>query len=395
MKKATRQHTKEHNRRLVLNTVFRHDAISRAEIARKTKLTRATVSEIVSSLLDMGLLAEIGVAASSGGRPPVLVGLVDDARQSICVDLSADEYYGAVVNLRGRILHRYELPGRPPKGEASLQGVYDLIDALLGLTTAPVLGIGVSSPGLVDTHEGIVRQAVNRGWVNLPLRKLLLDRYDLPIHIANDSHMIALAEYTFGHSARTENLVVVKVSEGIGSGIVLGGKLYCGDGFGAGEIGHLSVAENGTRCVCGNVGCLETLSSMRALVQRAQAIAQENPGSFLARRLAEGEEIDRRALVQAVQAGDEAVRSLVRAAARYLGAAIASLVGVLNIHEVILAGDLIDFGDFLLDEVRDEVRKRVLPRIAAETHISFSTLGGDATILGTSALVLAQELGLP
>jgi len=240
----------------------------------------------------------------------------------------------------------------------------------------------------------VVRQAVNRGWVDLPLRELLFDRYHCPVYVANDSHMMALAEYTFGRLGQTANLVVVKISEGIGAGIVIGGRLYCGDGFGAGEIGHFSVVEDGERCSCGNLGCLETVASVRAIVRHANVIAEEHPDSLLARRAA-AEGISLATVAWAFHAGDPLVRELVRAAARYLGVAIAGLISLLNIHEVILTGEFVEFGDFVLEEVRKEVTRRVLPRMATETHIAFSTLGSDAMFLGTSALVLAEELGVP
>ncbi len=393
MKKATRQQTKEHNTTLVLKTIYGRDCVSRAEIARLTGLTRTTVSDIVGNLIADGLVIEDGYGESLGGKPPIQVKLVNDARQLICLDLSDDDFCGAVVNLRGEFVHRQALPLQRRRGEAALQVVYQLVEALLGHATAPILGIGIGTPGLVDARKGIVRQAVNRGWSDLPLKNLLFERYQLPVFVGNDSHVAALAEYSFGETYPLPNLVLIKVGEGIGSGIVLGGHIHHGDGFSAGEIGHLSVQRNGALCTCGNYGCLETVASRRALIDKTIELSQALPQSALAGIAREPHPID--ALADIFLSGDPQARDLVLEAGRYLGVAVAHLVGVLNVRRVVISGDLERFGEALLRSARDEMRMHVLPAMADETELSFSTLGEDIVLRGASALVLAQQLSLP
>jgi predicted NBD/HSP70 family sugar kinase/biotin operon repressor len=393
MKKATRQQTKEHNTTLVLKTIYGRDCISRAEIARLTGLTRTTVSDIVGSLIADGLVIEDGYGESLGGKPPIQVKLVNDARQLICLDLSDDDFCGAVVNLRGEFVYRQALPLQHQRGEAALQVVYQLVEALLGHTTAPILGIGIGTPGLVDARKGIVRQAVNRGWSDLPLKNLLFERYQLPVFIGNDSHVAALAEYSFGETYPLPNLVLIKVGEGIGSGIVLGGHIHHGDGFSAGEIGHLSVQRNGALCTCGNYGCLETVASRRALIDKTVELSHAVPQSALAGVAGEPHPIE--ALADIYIGGDPQARDLVLEAGRYLGVAVAHLVGVLNVRRVVISGDLERFGEALLQSAREEMRLHVLPAMADETELSFSTLGEDIVLRGASALVLVQQLSLP
>lgn len=393
MKKATRQQTKEHNTTLVLKTIYGRDYVSRAEIARLTGLTRTTVSDIVNSLLDDGLVIEDGYGESLGGKPPIQVRLVDDARQLICLDLSDDDFRGAVVNLRGEFLYRRVLPLQHRRGQAALQAVYQLVEALSAQATAPILGIGIGTPGLVDARRGIVRQAVNRGWSDLPLKDLLYQRYQLPVYVGNDSHVAALAEYSFGETYELPNLVLIKVGEGIGSGIVLGGRIHHGDGFSAGEIGHLLVQRDGALCTCGNYGCLETVTSTRALIDKTIELSRVYPQSPLAKVAESAHPIDTLAAIFAT--GDPQARDLVLAAGHYLGVAVAHLVGVLNVHRVVISGDLERFGDALLQSARQEMRLHVLPAMADETDLSFSTLGEDIVLRGASALVLAQQLSLP
>ena len=167
MKKATRQQTKEHNTTLVLKTIYGRDYVSRAEIARLTGLTRTTVSDIVSSLLEDGLVIEDGYGESLGGKPPIQVRLVNDARQLICLDLSDDDFCGAVVNLRGEFVYRQVLPLQHRRGEAALQVVYQLVEARLNL------GVGLENLGLKSEAIEQFREVLRRSPTNaFALRKL-------------------------------------------------------------------------------------------------------------------------------------------------------------------------------------------------------------------------------
>ena len=393
MEKATRQFTKEYNSRLVLKTIYQADDISRAELSRITRLTRTTVSDIVAGLIDEGLVEEVGIGASSGGKPPVQVSLVENARQIVCVDLSNPEFRGAVVNLRGSILYSEVLPQQNRHGEANLAVVYELIDHLIAHATATILGIAVGTPGLVNSQAGMVLRAVNLGWTDLPLKDNLQDRYQYPVYISNDSHVAAMAEFTYGHWNKTANLVVIRVGEGIGSGIVLDSQLYDGDGYSAGEIGHLSVVdEGGELCSCGKTGCLETVSSSQAVIREAQRLLAMQNGRTPRDEI---QELTLEQISARIVQGDAGLSAVIARAGQYMGAVIASLIGILSIQKIILSGDFGQFGQLYLDAVRTEAEKRVLPGMMASTEIALSTLGANIVLLGVSALVMAQELGLP
>ena len=381
MQKATRQQIKEHNKLLVLRTAYSQSNISRADIARTTRLTRTTVSDIVGELMDEGLLEEVGIGSSIGGKPPILLSVVDDARQLICLDLSDDFLQGALVNLRGKIARRVNMPASCQEEQATLNCIFQLIDELIAAAAAPLVGIGIGSPGLIDSQNGIVREAVNLGWKHVPLKQLLSERYGMPIYVSNDSHVAALAEFTFGALRGTPNLVVIKVGRGIGSGIVINGQIFYGDGFSAGEIGHLTVVEDGELCRCGKYGCLETVSSTRAILERVQ---RENGLGIVS--------LD--TLSRSFELGNKRVADAVGAAGHYLGSVIAELITILNVNNIILSGYFTGFGDSFLELVHAEVNNRVLSKMVDETRLSYSTLGTDSVILGASALVLSKEFGL-
>ena len=149
-KKATRQHTKQHNARLVLKTIYETGDISRADLARATGLTRATVSNIVAGYLDKGIVAETGYGPSLGGKPPIMLSMVADARQLVCLDLGNEQFTGALVNLRGHFEKQISLPVNGRTAQSALDLVYELVEQLLANVTAPILGIALGSPGLID-----------------------------------------------------------------------------------------------------------------------------------------------------------------------------------------------------------------------------------------------------
>lgn len=394
IKKATRAQTKSHNKNLIFKTIYDQGEVSRADVARLTHLTRPTVSNTVAELMDEGLVAEVGYGPSEGGKPPILLRVVDDSRHLIGIDLANSEFRGAVIDLRGRIIHRRRLPVNDRDGDAALQLVYDLVDDLLAAATSPILGIGLGTPGLMNPVAGVVHQAVNLDWVDLPLRDLLTARLDLPVYIANDSQVAALGEYTFGRTSDTAKLIVVKVGRGVGAGIVIDGQIYYGDGFGAGEIGHIWAADNGICCRCGNVGCLETVITSQVLIRQAQQVWQTDPTSSLRAVANSSADLTTDLIFQAFQSGDPTLHQIIAQMGRYLGRSLANLVGILNIHHIVIGGSMARFDEILIDPARQELGRCVQSTLADQTTVLPSRLGDDIVIIGAAALLLANELAL-
>jgi len=375
--KATHQETRAHNSRLVLGTIYDRGPISRAAVARATGLTRTTVSDVVSDLLRDGLAGEIGRGPSTGGKAPILLAVTNDARHLVGLDLGENVFRGAIVDLRGGIVSAIEVAVDDRDGDAALERVFALVDRLLARTDRPILGIGIGTAGLIDTEAGTILEAVNLDWHGLPLGELLRARTDLPVYVANDSQAMALAEHVFGES-RTSNLVVVKVGEGIGAGLILDGHLFQGDGFGAGEIGHTTVQPGGQMCRCGRVGCLETVASSRAILgQLAGHGISRLPDA-----------------VAAFEAGDPFVRDVVIRAARELGIALGWLIGALNVERIVLVGGVAEFGESWLAAVRETMQASTLKILADETTVEIGRLHADGVLLGATALLMTRALGL-
>jgi predicted NBD/HSP70 family sugar kinase len=377
--KATIRDARTHNQRLVLSTIYEIGPASRAHLARLTGLTRTTVSDVVGDLLKMGLTREIGPGPSRRGKAPILLEVPPGARHVVGIDLDERVFRGAIVNLNGEMVKVAEVPCGDSNGERALERVDQLLDRLLGSTAWPVLGIGIGAPGLINTEDGTVVQAVNIDWRGVPLGAIIGARWGLPVYVINDSQVAALAEHSFG-TVRRSNLVAIKVSGGIGAGFVLNGSLYQGDGPGAGEIGHTIVAPGGPLCQCGRRGCLQTVASTRAVLSRI-GLDRGTTQTTLEEAVA------------AFQAGDEIVVNTVLEAGRYLGSAIAGIVGALNVHHIVLVGTMPSFGERWLAAVRAEMSAVALPALARDVSLELGQ-ADDIVIVGSAALLVQRELGL-
>ena len=377
MQKSNQGQSRQHNSRLVLNTIYHSGQTSRVAVARHTGLTRTTVSEIVAEFIQDGLVREAGQAPSRGGKPATLLQVDENARMLVGIDLAESQFCGALVNLRGEIIQRICLPIAADDGEGAIELVYNLIDELLELASQPVIGIGVGVPGLMDPASGTVRQAVNLDWRDLPLGELLHRRYRRPVYLANDCQVSALGEYTFGAPPGSGNLVLIRAGRGVGAGIVLNGQIFYGEGSGAGEIGHIQVRPDGQVCRCGNRGCLETVASTPALIQGLP----DPIGDF-------------ESLLQAYRAGNPQVLAAVDAAARALGETVRYLVSILNISQIRIAGNMSHFGEDLLVPIRRRLVNGVLPALSGDVQVQLATLGDDIVLLGAASLVMKAELGL-
>ena len=374
-------------------------------------LTRTTVGEVVGGLIDEGLAREVGRGPSTGGKAPILLELIDGARHVIGLDLGEFVFRAALVDLRGQVQRTIERPVVGLDGEWSLQVVHELIDELSGHSGATLLGIGVGTPGIVDA-TGTIRWAVNLDWQDLPLGEILRTRHGVPVEVANDSRAAALAIELFS-GRRHANLVAIKVGAGVGAGVILGGELFHGDGFGAGEIGHVVVDDDGAECRCGRFGCLETVASSRAILRRATEAAHEDPESPLGRRLALIEAQAAAAVAgdgttngtapaglvledvrAAIEAGDEGARRIVVTAGRFVGQAVAGLIGALDVEHIVLHGSVAQLGEPWLEAVRDEARRRSLGLLSRDVEVALAAPIGDLVVMGASALLLTAELGL-
>lgn len=387
MEKNTHEQTKQHNMRLILRTIYEAGTISRADVARITKLTPTTVSDLVELLLSDGLVSEVGYGVSIGGKPPTLISVPSDARYAIGIDLADNGIHGSLINLRGEVNYSACIPGNLT-GEEALHQIQSLIDELISqVDRRKLLGIGLGSPGVVSAQEGIVRRAVKYQWEEIPLRTILQEKFQVPVLIANDSQAAALAEYIYGVDPNEKNLVLLKVGEGISAGLIIDGKIFFGDGNGAGEVGHICVEPSGLLCRCGHIGCLETVASERALIQMTRELFPNTNGLTNEALL--------QMLVQAFHAGNPESKRMIERTGDYLGLAVANVIGLLNIHKIVLAGPIATLlGEALTPVIVRSMEEKALDALSQQTQIILSNLGTEIVQIGAAALVQQSILGL-
>jgi predicted NBD/HSP70 family sugar kinase len=387
--KATHGQTRRANERFVLRTIYEGGPLSRADVARATGLTRTTVSDLVERLLADGLVVEAGTGPSTGGKAPILLRVPPDARQLIGIDVDRGRLSGLVVDLHGDVFARQARDFGDGDGEEALSELESLVLSLCRTADRPLVGVGVGTPGLVDTETGTVRWAVGLDWRDEPVGPRLTAATGLPAIVVNDSQAAAMAEWAFGHHDTHEAMVVVKVGEGIGAGIVLGGRLYAGAGSGAGEIGHTRVVDDGIACRCGSSGCLETVSSQRAVLARARQEAASRSGWALA-----GRAVSHERLLEAFRAGDAVAHAIVLGSAPPLGRVIGAMIGALGARDIVLVGPMADFGGPWLERVRAEAARSALPLLVERSTIHLGRTGDDVVELGAAAILMTSELGL-
>lgn len=383
-----------HNTALLFGAIWCEDGVSRADLARATGLSRATVSDIVGEFLAAGAVTESEVAPSSGGRPPIRLRFVDGWRHLVGVELGASHALGVRTDLRGRILASFrtelDVAGDPEGTLAALVGgVQALVDAEPGV---PVLGVGLGVPSPLRSQDhGLLSPHLFPRWQGVDVRARLEAAHGLPVRVDNDANLGALAEHWWGGARDTRDFAYIKVATGVGAGILIGGHIYRGATGIAGEIGHTTIDTHGPRCRCGLNGCLEAMVGAASLLRRAEerlAGQWPRPAWAVPAPTVPG-------LIAAAQAGEPVAADLVRTAGGALGIAIANLLNLVNPGRVLLGGTLTEAGALLLDPLREALAQRALFSSVEGADVDISPLGDNAVALGAATLLLQGLLEEP
>ena len=372
------------NRGRVINALRQNGMISRAEIARRTGLSRSTVSSLVAELQSDRLVVEReepGAAhGEQGGRPPILLSFDASAGAALGIDFGHNHVRVAVSDLSSTILaERAEPLDTDHAAQEGLDVAIELVDEALaeaGVERSRLIGAGLGLPGPIDQADGVIgSSAILPGWVGVAAAEEMRGRLDVPVVVDNDANLGALAELTHGAGRGATDLVYLKVSSGIGAGLILGGRLYRGWGGMAGELGHVLVDPEGAVCRCGNRGCLETAASTGALLDM---LRRSHGDLTVAEMLALARD------------GDLGCRRVIADAGRVVGSAAAFMFNVLNPQRLVVGGDLAAAGDLLLDGVRSSVRLAALPAAADAARVVAGVLGDRAQVLGALALAVGE-----
>lgn len=384
---------RRHNQALVLDLVRTQGPISRAQLARLGRLSMPAVMDIVGVLIADGLVREVGVGPSSGGRRPMLLDVVPEAFCALGVEVGTRTIRAVVTDLHAVVRHRTEVLSDMEHGPAALQHQLGamLRDMLHNATRGfgGVLGVGLAVPApILDSTALSFSPPSFPDWGELRLGDWLGAELKLPVIVENDAKAAALGEFLYGAGRGVRNLFYLIVHRGVGGAAIINGELYRGADGGAGEIGHVAIERDGPRCGCGQNGCLEALVGREAIRQRAiQALLQAGATELAGRPIDELRTDD---VVDAALAGHALARDLLIETGQFLGQGLATVVNLFNPELVILGGATMRAGPLILDPIADVVRRRSMAGMAQDMRIVPGALGEDAGAIGAASLVLRR-----
>jgi predicted NBD/HSP70 family sugar kinase len=372
------------------------------ELAKITGASAGSMTAMVKRLIRKGLIIESGKASGNLGRKPVSLSLRSDLGCVVGVDLGSFLTRVVIADISSNLLYKAEMQtGMADGREAVIRRTFDAIrqglnEAYVSLDT--LKGIGMAHSGVIDSQKGLVlcfpRPGQMTQWRNVPLRDMLEKEFGVPSTLDDSARMMALAEKHFGLGQLLTDGIFIEVGMGIGASIFIDDVLYRGPGGSAGEFGHMTVEENGRLCSCGNRGCLEAMASCAAIIQGVKSAIEQGVNSKVP-ELIDGDlkRMGVEVIVQAAKENDTLSCRVLHEAISHIGVMLADVINLLNPSCVVFAGPLFRHGgDFLLDQVKDVIRRRALEKSANEAKLRISSLGSEAAALGAARHITQQVL---
>lgn len=367
-------------------------AISRSEIARTLKLSRTTVTTVAKNLLNEGVIVESGKAESKGGRKALLLRLNRAAKVCVGIEISDNECRGLLTDLYAEPLGEVvKVPiaahsSEALPGERALQVTFEKLTSSLAYEN--IFGAAIAIPGIFDPISHSVLADASLGFGSSP-QENLEQALHVPIRFINRANAATLGEKWYGAGKGVDNLIYVLIGSGIGAGIIINDVLLLGATGGAGEVGHMSILDNGPPCRCGSRGCLESLVSRDLVISRAREYVQrENARAAMSAMDASLDAVDIDYVVNKAQAGNRYFDSLLREQARYIGTAIGNMINMFDPDLVVVGGHYgLTIGEYCLREIQSVAQSRA--RHFSEVRISLSTLGPLAAPIGAAAYLIS------
>lgn len=310
----------------------------------------------------------------------------------IGIDVGGTNVKIALVDGDGKIIYSNSVPTYAQMGyEYTVNNIKQAIKDLMKETNTDskdIQGIGFDFPGQVDCKTGVVKNAPNiPGWVNVPIAQMIEEEFNIPTRIDNDVRCAALGELKFGAGRGCENFVCITVGTGIGSGLVINGKVVRGAANAAGEIGHIKLQmEEGPLCGCGDSGCLEAFASGPSIVAMAQEYLKGGKSAKF-RELAGDGEITPYIVAKAAEAGDPVAKRIFEKMGYYIGMGLTSVINLLNPEKIIIGGGVAECGELLLNPIRKTINARAMAVQRDSVEIVPAQLGNSAGVIGASMLV--------
>lgn len=361
----------------VLRAIATSGPLSRAQLARDLGLSGPTLTQATKYLLELGLIAELELAPSTGGRPATLLGLSANAGQVIGVKLAQDHLFGICINLESEIQFSFS-EKFDARGNEAIALLAEILKKQMKRVRGQVLGIGVGFPGVVPSTDSSTATSAMMDWDNLNVGEQLSKLLKTPVLLENDVNTLATSESLFGRGKDISNFLTVTFGRGIGLGIVINGELYSGT-HGAGEIGHVTSIPNGELCECGKYGCLETIAADAGILKRARELGFATNKTSI------------QALREMARKDKKIAEKVFKAPAEAVGIALANVVSVFGPELILVSGESSEGWDIWGHWLEDSLRKHVVPTMN-KFDIELDPWDDGKWALGATAIVMRASL---
>jgi len=392
MQKADPMTIRITNRRLILRHLYHGHANTRSDLSKFTGLTRPAISDVVSSLIDDGFIAEVGYRSGMPGKPPMLLEIPNDARLLVGIQIEVGVIRGVICDLRGTIIQNDKVMLDSTDFESVMTELLPLTHKLAGQYPTKNLGIGISSPGIIDAKNGVINYSANLRWRNAPLLEHIKNEFDLPVYIANDTTCAGLSETLFGSGKGNQRVCTVVIEAGVGAGIVISDENYLDVTNGSAEIGHLKIFIDPDHRLSEKRECLiEEIIGNEGLNLRIKQIAEDTQDQdFLA--MSKGG-FNSEIIAGLAINGNLHAQEFIQRSGYVLGKGIATLVNLLHPHIIIINGPICGLGEELFNKIWEIVNEDALEEYRKNLEILPSSLD-HSVVLGAGALLLRYEMGL-
>lgn len=374
MEKGSFKNMKKRNQKNILALIKNEVDISRAQIAEKLKLSRATVTNIVRELIGYGLVQESDLGESRGGRRPMLLNLKADGAYSIGIEWGIDSIKAVLLNFKAEIIRDDEIKIDNNNFEEYKEITFDLIEEYTNMLekSSKIIGIGLGIHGLVDPESGHSVFTPHFNWDEIDIKRVIAEKYKFKIFIDNDVRMMAAGEIWQGR----DDFIFINTGSGIGAALVFKSKLHYGNNYAAGELGHLKIADEGPKCYCGKDGCLESFASKESIISRYQNLKNKD------------EEITFLDIMEAYQAGDHEAQLVINDALKYFARAISSVLNIVNPEAVIIGGLFAEYEEPLLESLYQKIKRDSLSQLVNNLEITTAYYKNLAGSVGAAEKVL-------
>lgn len=385
---------KQNKKNQLLNILRHTDQMSKSELKAASMLSMATVIQCIEELEHDGLVMQVGVGDSTGGRPPVWYAVNPKGAYFIGIEFSGDSLSCCVLNLQAREEYSRQYSFNEQQGaqmvmDTIIGAIHEAIQTV-GCAKEKIQGIGVGAPGDVDTAQGVCLQyGYIEAWQNIEIADILRREFGVEVFVEENINAMALAYRWYEADEEDRDILLIAIRSGVGMGCVLGGKLYTGSHGKSGEIGHIRVSENNKRCYCGRYGCLETEVGSRAIVDKMNERLREGGFPYLQDKHLRQAALDD--FMEAVQANDPDAVAILSAACRYLGRAICDVVTLFDPKLCVYAGQLTKLP--LFDTMLQlEINQNLTHNRAPDLRIQRSRYGDKIGCIGAACVVMERKL---